>query len=90
MLVHYKQFYLITQECPQYSGPYLPKDNKYQYMYCDHRIQRLANQLVNPLADVVGDVKRIGLSIVLSSLPLNPLYVIELMVYPSVAASFLR
>lgn len=80
----------MKQECPQYSGPYLPKDNKYQYMYCDHRVQRLANQLVSPLADVVGDVKRIGLSVVLSSLPLNQLYVIELMIYPSVAASFLR
>ena len=53
-------------------------------------IQRLAHQLIDPLADVVGDVKRIGKSVVLSSLPLNSLYIIDLMIYPSVAASFLR
>ena len=52
--------------------------------------KRLANQLIDPLADVIGDVKRIGKSVVLSSLPLSSLYIIDLMIYPSVAASVLR
>jgi hypothetical protein len=59
------------------------------FVFCSS-IQRLANQLIDPLADVIGDVKRIGKSVVLSSLPLSSLYIIDLMVYPSVAASVLR
>lgn len=48
------------------------------------------SQMFDPLADVIGDVRRIGKSVVLASLPLNPLYIIELMIYPSSAASLLR
>ena len=59
-------------------------------MTCDLRVRRLTNNLIDPLADVVGDVKRIGTSVVLSSLPLNPLYIIDLMIYPSSAASLIR
>lgn len=80
----------MKQECPQYGGPYLPKDPKYQYISCNQSVLRLANQLISPLADVIGDVKRIGKRVVLSSLPLNPLYIIDLMIYPSVGASVLR
>ena len=50
----------------------------------------MANQLLEPLGDAVGDIKRIGKSVVLASLPLNPIYVVDLMIYPSVAASVLR
>ena len=50
----------------------------------------MGNQLIDPMADVVGDVKRIGKSVVLAALPLNPIYVVDMMIYPSVAASLLR
>ena len=35
------------------------------------------------MADVIGDISRLGKSVVLSSLPLHPLYIVDLMVYPS-------
>jgi hypothetical protein len=63
---------------------------RYQAVFFDSRIKRLANQLIDPLADVIGDVRRIGKSVVLSSLPLSPLYIVDLMIYPSSAASLLR
>lgn len=80
----------MKQESIHYNGPFLPRDTNYKFMPMDLRINRLANQLLDPMADVVGDIKRIGKSVVLASLPLNPIYVVELMVYPSVAASLLR
>ena len=45
---------------------------------------------MEPLADVVGDISRIGKSVVLSSLPLHPLYIVDMMIYPSQSASLLR
>jgi hypothetical protein len=55
------------------------------------RIRRLANSLFQPLADVVrGDISRLGSQVVLAALPLHPLYIVDIMVYPSQAASFLR
>jgi hypothetical protein len=56
----------------------------------DDRIKRLAVDLVEPLGNVVGDVQRIGRAVVLSQLPLNPLYIADMMVYPSVAASLMK
>ena len=77
-------------ESIHYNGPYLPRDTNYKFMPMDLRIARLANQLVEPLGHAVGDIKRVGKQVVLASLPLNPLYVVDLMVYPSVAASLMR
>jgi Xaa-Pro dipeptidase len=53
-------------------------------------VVRLSGRLLEPLADVVGDVTRLGRLVVLTALPLHPLYVVELMVYPSHSASLLR
>ena len=39
---------------------------------------------------MVGDIRRISQSVVLSSLPLHPLYLVDLMIYPSHAASLTR
>lgn len=80
----------MKQDCEQYTGPFLPRDTNYKRLAEDPRIIRMSKNLVEPLAQVVGDIQRIGRSVVLSSLPLNPLYVADLMVYPSVAASLIR
>jgi len=37
-----------------------------------------------------GDVSRLGSQVVLAALPLHPLYIVDIMIYPSQAASFLR
>ena len=44
---------------------------------------RTCKKLVGPLGEVVGDIRRISPSVVLSSLPLHPLYLVDLMIYPS-------
>jgi len=77
-------------ECRGYDGPFLPKDKHYRSLSSDSRIIRTASKLLDPLADVVGDITRIGKSVVLSSLPLHPLYIVDMMVYPTHAASLLR
>ena len=57
----------------------------------DMRVVRLSGKLLDPLADVVGgDVTRLGRLVVLSSLPLHPLFIVDLMIYPSHAASLNR
>ena len=81
---------VMKQDSLHYNGPYLPRDTNYQYMPMDLRMSKMAVHLLDPMADVVGDVKRIGKSVVLSSLPLNPIYIEDMMIYPSVAASLVR
>eukprot|EP00092_Neocalanus_flemingeri_P001663 GFUD01001774.1.p1 GENE.GFUD01001774.1~~GFUD01001774.1.p1 ORF type:complete len:670 (+),score=234.94 GFUD01001774.1:542-2551(+) len=77
-------------ECRGYEGPFLPKDTNHRMINTDSRIMRTVNKLLDPMADVVGDFSRLGKSVVLSSLPLHPLYIVDLMVYPTHAASLLR
>eukprot|EP00092_Neocalanus_flemingeri_P083580 GFUD01104916.1.p1 GENE.GFUD01104916.1~~GFUD01104916.1.p1 ORF type:complete len:670 (-),score=227.02 GFUD01104916.1:82-2091(-) len=77
-------------ECRGYEGPFLPKDTNYRMINTDNRVTRTASKLLDPMADVVGDFSRLGKSVVLSSLPLHPLYIVDLMVYPTHAASLLR
>ena len=77
-------------EARNYTGPYLPKDRSYKRMPLDHFRFNLAKSILHPLGQIVGDPERVQLSVVLSSLPLHPLYVIDLMIYPSKAASLLR
>ena len=89
-----------------YKGPFLPKDTNYKQirqvttntvsswltpLVQDMRVVRLSGKLLDPLADVIGgDVTRLGRLVVLSSLPLHPLFIVDLMIYPSHAASLNR
>jgi len=73
-----------------YQGPFLPKDTNYKSINHDSRISRLTGKLLHPLSDVVGDISRLGKQVVLASLPLHPLYIVDIMIYPSHAASLLR
>ena len=73
-----------------YEGPFLPKDTRYRNISIDSRVMSTASKLMDPLADVVGDITRLGKSVVLSSLPLHPLYVVDMVVYPTPAASLVK
>jgi len=77
-------------ECRGYEGPFLPKDTNFKRVNIDSRVVRVVRELMDPMADVVGDITRLGKSVVLSSLPLHPLYIVDMMVYPTHAASLLR
>lgn len=78
-------------ECRAYGGPYLPRDKHHRSIELDSRIRRLAAALAGPLSELVGgDLSRLGSQVVLSSLPLHPLYIVDVMIYPSQAATLLR
>ena len=96
----------MNLSCKGYEGPMLPKDKNYtpvpqvHYRCChsytcppqDQRVARLSSRLLSPLADVVGggDSSRLAKTVLLAALPLHPLFIVDLMVYPSHAASLLR
>jgi len=77
-------------ECRGYEGPFLPKETHARSIPSDSRVLRTCKKLVGPLGEVVGDVRRISQNVILSSLPLHPLYIVDLMIYPSHAASLSR
>ena len=77
-------------ECRGYEGPFLPKETHARSLPSDSRVMRTSRKLVGPLGEVVGDIRRISQSVVLSSLPLHPLYLVDMMIYPSHAASLTR
>ena len=86
----------MRMEARGYGGPFLPKDTAARAIPRDGQVERLAHALVAPLRDIVecksdhatSSSSRVAASVVLSSLPLHPLYVADLLVYPtSVAAA---
>ncbi len=81
----------MRMEARSYGGPFLPRDRgQYYGSRAVMEVARLASSLVKPLGDVVGNETRVGKMVVLASLPFHPLYVVDLMIYPSVAASVLK
>ena len=77
-------------ECRGYEGPFLPKETHARKITSDSRVIRTVNKIVDPMADIVGDIRRIATSIVLSNLPLHPLYLVDMMIYPSSTSSLTR
>jgi len=80
----------MALEARTYQGPFLPKDTHYRTIHQDARVSRLAGKLLEPLADIIGDISRLGKSVVLSNLPLHPAYVVDVMIYPSRTASLAK
>jgi len=74
-------------ESRSFEGPFLPKDTNYRI---DSRVMSTASKLMDPMADVVGNITRLVKSVVLSSLHLHPLNVVDLLVYHTHAASLLK
>jgi len=77
-------------ECRGYGGPYLPKDTSYKNVKLDHRALKMAKMLFDPLGAVLGDYSRVGVQVVLSSLPLHPSFIVDLIIYPTRAEALLR
>jgi len=77
-------------ECKGYEGPFLPKETHARSIAGDIRVKRTVDRLIEPLSEVVGDMRKLSTSTVLSNLPLHPLYVVDMMIYPSHAASLSR
>eukprot|EP00096_Caligus_rogercresseyi_P014038 TRINITY_DN6585_c0_g1_i1.p1 TRINITY_DN6585_c0_g1~~TRINITY_DN6585_c0_g1_i1.p1 ORF type:complete len:635 (-),score=190.82 TRINITY_DN6585_c0_g1_i1:53-1957(-) len=67
------------------------RSGSYQYVNRNFRVGRAAKKILGPLSEVSdGGLDRINLDVVLSSLPLTPLYIIDLMIYPSAVAKLSR
>lgn len=73
-------------ECSLYGGPFLPKNYMHYMASAPLRSKSLASFLLVPLGEVIGDVNRIELYVKLPQLPLT----VDMMIYPSRAASFLK
>jgi len=76
--------------CHSYGGPYLPKDTSLRQLNLDFRVRKTAKRLFEPLGEVIGNFDRIGTQVLLSSLPLHPSFVCDMMIYPTRAAALLR
>jgi len=70
-----------------FEGPFLPKDTNYRI---DSSVMSTASKLMDPMAHVVENITRLVKSVVLSSLHLHPPYVVDMVVYPTPAASLLK
>jgi len=93
--VHLARHYLtlfdiaMNLDSSAYGGPFLPRDKQLATSFVDSRVMRAANVVWRPLGDVLGDVKRVNICQSLMSLP-SSIYVCDLLIYPSAAASLLR
>jgi len=74
-------------ECRGYEGPFLPKETHARSIAGDIRVKRTVNKIIDPISEIVGDIRKVTTSTVLSNLPLHPFYVVDIMIYPSHAAS---
>jgi len=77
-------------ECRGYGGPYLPKDKSFIQVALDSRIRRMANALFDPIGSMLEDYSRVGTHVVLSSLPLHPSFIVDMMIYPTRKEAMLR
>ena len=53
-------------------------------------VARMVNGLLNPMGEIVGDRNRVHGSTLLASMPAHPLFQVDMMIYPSSAASLLK
>ena len=77
-------------DCDLYRGPFLPRESAHHRVWIDPKIRRMSNYLVEPLSQIVGNPKRIRPFYHLSHLPTLAPYIVDIIIFPSVAASLLK
>jgi hypothetical protein len=71
----------LTIECPnKYGGPMLPKDFSSKSVFIDGRVLRMGNWLEIIVKEVLGVRCSVEKFVVLPCLPLNPLYIADLVI----------
>lgn len=70
-------------ECADYNGPMLPRDHSAKSVWQDGRIKRIVQQLTDVWTLVAGGESQFSRHVVHQQLPLNPLYIIDLLVHPA-------
>lgn len=72
----------MTLECPFYQGPLLPRDYAVKRILQDGRVKRLVNSIYDIVADLVGTCERVSTTVLLPQLPVNDLYLIDILLHP--------
>lgn len=70
-------------ECADYNGPMLPRDHSARSVWQDGRIKRIVQQLSDVWTHVAGGESQFSRHVVHQQLPLNPLYIIDVLVHPA-------
>lgn len=73
----------LSIECNNYNGPMLPRDHSAKSIWQDGRIKRIVQNLNDQWTAIAGAEDRFSKSVVHQQLPLNPLYVIDVLIHPA-------
>lgn len=74
----------MSFECGEYGTSHvLPKDYRAKTIVRDGRISRTAKQLVAPLQQICANRFNVTASVVLRDLPLNPIYMVDVLISPA-------
>ncbi|XP_055538049.1 FAST kinase domain-containing protein 3, mitochondrial-like [Wyeomyia smithii] len=78
----------LTLECPNYDGPLLPRDHSAKSLFHDGRIKRIVNNILPELEELAGGSDCVTKFTVLHNLPVNELYLVDVMFHPSGMSHF--
>ncbi|XP_053689474.1 FAST kinase domain-containing protein 3, mitochondrial-like [Sabethes cyaneus] len=73
----------LALECPGYDGPLLPRDHSAKALFHDGRIKRIVNYILPELEELAGGADCLTKFTVLHNLPVNELYLVDVMFHPS-------
>lgn len=73
----------MSIDCDGYNGPMLPKDSSAKAIYQDGRIKRIVQNLTDQWAIISGGHDKFTKCTVHQQLPLNPLYLIDVLIHPA-------
>ncbi|XP_037049097.1 FAST kinase domain-containing protein 3, mitochondrial-like [Bradysia coprophila] len=73
----------MSIECDSYNGPMLPKDHSAKGIWQDGRIKRIVQNLTDQWETISGGPDKFTKCTVMQQLPLNPLYLIDLLIHPA-------
>lgn len=73
----------LTLECLDYAGPFLPRDHTAKQIWQDGRIKRVVNNISANLEEVAGGETNFTKSVILFQLPVNDLFIVDVLLHPS-------
>lgn len=73
----------MSIECDSYNGPKLPRDHSAKPIWQDGRIKRIVQNLSDQWTTISGGHDKFTKFAVHQQLPLNPLYIIDLLIHPA-------
>ena len=80
----------LTLECKHYQGPLLLPDSPSNLITRDARLQNVSDHLLEILPGLIEPEKSLASAVVLKNLPLNELYVVDIIIHPKGKPSMLH